>query len=56
MDFSLTPAQIDLQERTRRFIAEEVIPLESDPRQDSHGPAEALRDELVARARRAGLL
>ena len=40
----------------RRFIAEEVIPLESDPRQDSHGPAEALRDELVARARRAGLL
>ena len=56
MDFSLTPAQLDLQERTRRFIAEEVIPLESDPRQDSHGPAEALRDELVARARRAGLL
>ncbi|GER14479.1 acyl-CoA dehydrogenase family protein [Variovorax boronicumulans] len=56
MDFSLTPAQLDLQERTRRFIAEEVIPLESDPRQDSHGPAEALRDELVGRARRAGLL
>lgn len=56
MDFSLTPAQLDLQERTRRFIAEEVMPLESDPRQDSHGPAEALRDELVARARRAGLL
>ncbi len=56
MDFSFSPAQLDLQERTRRFIAEEVSPLESDPRQDSHGPAEALRDELVARARRAGLL
>ncbi|CAN7188639.1 acyl-CoA dehydrogenase family protein [Pseudorhodoferax sp. LjRoot39] len=56
MDFSLSPLQQDLQERTRRFIAEEVIPLEKDPRQDHHGPHEALRDELVARARRAGLL
>ncbi|RCW65595.1 acyl-CoA dehydrogenase family protein [Pseudorhodoferax soli] len=56
MDFSLSPLQQDLQERTRRFIAEEVIPLEKDPRQDHHGPHEALRDELVARAKRAGLL
>ena len=56
MDFSLSPAQQDLQERTRRFIAEEVIPLENDPRQDHHGPHESLRDDLVARARRHGLL
>jgi acyl-CoA dehydrogenase len=56
MDFSLSPSQQDLQERTRRFIAEEVIPLENDPRQDHHGPHEALRDELVARAKRHGLL
>jgi acyl-CoA dehydrogenase len=56
MDFSLSPSQQDLQERTRRFIAEEVIPLENDPRQDHHGPHEALRDDLVARARRHGLL
>jgi acyl-CoA dehydrogenase len=56
MDFSLSPAQLDLQERTRRFIADEVIPLENDPRQDHHGPHEALRDELVARTKRAGLL
>ncbi|KQP20671.1 acyl-CoA dehydrogenase family protein [Pseudorhodoferax sp. Leaf265] len=56
MDFSLSPLQQELQERTRRFIAEEVIPLEKDPRQDHHGPHEALRDELVARAKRAGLL
>ena len=56
MDFSLSPAQQDLQARTRRFIAEEVIPLERDPRQDHHGPHEALRDELVARAKRHGLL
>jgi len=56
MDFSLSPEQQDLQERTRRFIADEVIPLENDPRQDHHGPHESLRDELVARARRHGLL
>ena len=56
MDFSFTPAQQELQERTRRFIADEVIPLEKDPRQDHHGPHEALRDDLVARARRHGLL
>ncbi|WP_420467597.1 acyl-CoA dehydrogenase family protein [Panacagrimonas sp.] len=56
MDFSLPAAVLELQDRTRRFIADEVIPLENDPRQHPHGPEEALRDELVARARRAGLL
>lgn len=56
MDFSLPAAVVELQDRTRRFIADEVIPLENDPRQHPHGPEEALRDELVARARRAGLL
>lgn len=56
MDFSLSPALQDLRDRTRRFIAEQVMPLEDDPRQSSHGPDEALRDELVARARAAGLL
>lgn len=56
MDFSLTPRQQDLQARTRAFIADEVIPLERDARQSSHGPSEELRNELVARARRAGLL
>nr|WP_246051714.1 acyl-CoA dehydrogenase family protein [Panacagrimonas perspica] len=47
---------LDLQQRTRQFIADEVIPLENDPRQHAHGPEESLRDELVARARKAGLL
>ena len=56
MDFSLPPELLELQERTRRFIADDVIPLENDPRQTPHGPTDALRDELVARARRAGLL
>jgi acyl-CoA dehydrogenase len=56
MDFALTSLQQELQTRTRRFIAEEVIPLERDARQTPHGPDESLRDELVARARAAGLL
>ena len=56
MDFSLTPELLALRERVRQFIAEQVIPLENDPRQDHHGPHRALREELVARARAAGLL
>ena len=56
MDFSLSPALRELKEATRRFIAEAVVPLENDLRQSTHGPDEALRRELVARARQAGLL
>jgi acyl-CoA dehydrogenase len=56
MDFSLSPLLKDLQERTRRFIADEVIPLENDARNTPHGPDDSLRAELVARGRAAGLL
>lgn len=56
MDFDIPETLKDLQRRTRAFIAEEIIPLERDPRCTSHGPDEALRAELVARGRRAGLL
>ncbi len=56
MNFSLPPELLELRERTRRFIAEQVMPLERDPRQDHHGPHDALRQELVERARAAGLL
>ena len=56
MDFSLSPKLLELQQRTRQFIADEIIPLEKDPRQSAHGPSEELRHELVALARRAGLL
>jgi acyl-CoA dehydrogenase len=56
VDFALTPELQSLQQRTRDFIASAVIPLESDPRQTPHGPSEALRTELVSRARQAGLL
>lgn len=57
MNFDLPAALRELRSRTRRFIAEDVIPLEHDPRAaDHHGPSEDLRCELVARARKAGLL
>lgn len=56
MDFSIGPELADLQRRTRAFIAEEVIPMEGDPRCTPHGPDESLRRELVAKGRRAGLL
>lgn len=56
MDFTLTPYQKELQERTRRFIAEKIIPFEKDPRLTPHGPSEDLRNELVALARAEGLL
>jgi len=56
MNFDLTPELQALKERTWRFIAEEIIPFERDPRSTDHGPSAELRDELLARARAAGLL
>lgn len=56
MNFDISAEICELRDRTRRFIAEQVIPLENDERQNSHGPSEALRQELVSRARIAGLL
>ena len=56
MDFSLTPKLEELRDRTRSFIRDQIIPFEKDPRQNEHGPAEDLRKELIALARKAGLL
>lgn len=56
IDFALTPELALLQQRVRSFIADQIIPMESDPRQGAHGPEESLRVELVAKARQAGLL
>lgn len=53
---TLSNELLELQQKVREFIQQEVIPLESDPRQDSHGPSESLRQELVSRARGWGLL
>lgn len=56
IDFTLPGNLAGLQAQVRDFVAEQVIPLETDPRQGAHGPEEALRRELVERARSAGLL
>lgn len=56
IDFSLTDEQSALVKRVEEFIREEIVPLERDPRQGPHGPEEALRREMVEKARAAGLL
>jgi acyl-CoA dehydrogenase len=56
MDFKLSDELRELQSRTRDFIKAEVIPLEREQAPHEHGPSQALRGELVARARAAGLL
>ena len=56
MDFSLSDDFVELKERTERFVREQILPYENDPRQTAHGPAEELRRELVGLGRRAGLL
>jgi acyl-CoA dehydrogenase len=56
MNFALSPELQSLQEKVREFIQTEIIPMENDPRQDSHGPYEELKNELVAKAKKAGLL
>ncbi|HEX3538441.1 MAG TPA: acyl-CoA dehydrogenase family protein [Stellaceae bacterium] len=56
MDFSLSPELAELQQRTRAFIHDKILPLEADKRQTHHGPTEAFRQELVALGREAGLL
>lgn len=56
MDFNLTERQKELQQRTREFIRDKIIPMETDRRQTAHGPEESLRNDLVELARQAGLL
>jgi acyl-CoA dehydrogenase len=56
IDFTLTPAQQELQHRVRAFVAEKVIPFEQDSRLTAHGPTDDLRRELNALARAEGLL
>jgi alkylation response protein AidB-like acyl-CoA dehydrogenase len=56
VDFDIRSDLAELQQRVRRFIAEEIIPLEKDARQTPHGPTEDFRRELVAKGKAAGLL
>ncbi len=54
--FSLSPELQELQQRTRAFIRDKIIPLEGDRRQTHHGPTEEFRRELVALAAAEGLV
>jgi len=56
MDLSLSPKLLELQEKTRSFIKDQIVPFENDPRQSEHGPSDELRKELIELARKAGLL
>jgi len=56
MDFSIDRDLAELQARTRTFIRDRIMPLESDLRQTRHGPTDDFRRELNALARNAGLL
>lgn len=56
ISFNLSAVQLELQSRTRAFIAEKIIPLERDPRCTPHGPTEDFRHELVALGKAAGLV
>lgn len=56
IDFEIAPELQALQARIRSFVADAIIPLESDPRRTRHGPTEEFRSELIEKARAAGLL
>jgi len=56
IDFTLTDRMQDLKARTEAFIRDEVIPMEGDARQTAHGLDDALRNELMSKAKAAGLL
>jgi alkylation response protein AidB-like acyl-CoA dehydrogenase len=56
MDFTVPPDLQELQQRTRRFIRDTIIPLENDRRQTPHGPSDEFRRELNALAAQEGLL
>ncbi|MDO3127309.1 acyl-CoA dehydrogenase family protein [Mycobacteroides abscessus] len=56
IDFSIPEELAAKAQRVREFVTETVIPYERDPRLTAHGPTEELRDELVGKARAAGLL
>ena len=56
IDFELPADLVALRDRVETFIADKIVPYENDARQSAHGASEALRQELVALAREAGLL
>ncbi len=56
MDFSIPADLAALRDRVAAFVRASIIPFETDPRWGSHGPTDALRRDLNAAAKSAGLL
>lgn len=56
IDFEIPAELTALRDEIRAFVAEQIVPYESDPRLTQHGPNDELRAELVELARSAGLL
>ena len=43
MDFTIPDELIELKERTERFVRDDIMPREGDPRLTAHGPSEEFR-------------
>ncbi|ORX05060.1 acyl-CoA dehydrogenase family protein [Mycolicibacillus trivialis] len=56
IDFTIPADVVALSNEIRAFVIDEIIPYETDSRLTQHGPTDELRDELVALARKRGLL
>ncbi|MFH5209326.1 acyl-CoA dehydrogenase family protein [Antrihabitans spumae] len=56
IDFTISDDLAARRDRIRRFVQEQIVPYERDPRLTQHGPTDELRNELVELARSAGLL
>lgn len=56
IDFSIPADLAAERDRIRRFVADQIVPYERDPRLTSHGPTDELRQELVELARAEKLL
>src|SRR4249920_1282775 len=51
-----SPRAQEIADRVEAFVRDVVVPYETDPRRTSHGPTDALVQELRAKARAAGVL
>lgn len=56
LNFALPARVTDLAAKVKAFVADKVLPYETDPRWTSHGPTDEMRRELNELARQAGVL
>jgi hypothetical protein len=56
IDFEIPADLVALRDKIRQFVIDEIVPYERDPRLTQHGPTDEMRQEMVAKARKAGLL